>query len=74
MEGTTLMAKKEKTPQEIFAEQFVSEFQPKTIEDVENGLKSIFGPIFESMLTLPIPSARHLIFSAYDSHITGKSR
>ena len=50
MEGTTLMAKKEKTPQEIFAEQFVSELQPKTIEDVENGLKSIFGPIFESML------------------------
>ena len=38
MEGTTLMAKKEKTPQEIFAEQFVSELQPKTIEDVENGL------------------------------------
>lgn len=50
MEGTTLMAKKEKTPQEVFAEQFVSELQPKTIEDVENGLKSIFGPIFESML------------------------
>ena len=50
MEGTTLMAKKEKTPQEIFAEQFVSELQPKTIEDVENGLKSIFCPIFESML------------------------
>ena len=50
MEGTTLMAKKEKTPQEIFAEQFVSDLQPKTIEDVENGLKSIFGPIFESML------------------------
>ena len=50
MKGTTLMAKKEKTPQEIFAEQFVAELQPKTVEDVENGLKSIFGPIFESML------------------------
>lgn len=50
MEGTTLMAKKEKTPQEIFAEQFVSELQPKTVEDVENDLKSILGPIFESML------------------------
>ena len=35
MEGTTLMAKKEKTPQEIFAEQFVAELQPKTVEDVE---------------------------------------
>lgn len=50
MEGTTLMAKHEKTPQEVFAEQFVSELQPKTVEDVEEGLKSIFGPIFESML------------------------
>ena len=44
MEGTTLMAKKEKTPQEIFAEQFVSELHPKTVEDVENGLKSILVP------------------------------
>lgn len=50
MESTTLMAKKEKTPQEIFAEQFISELQPKTVEDVENGQKSIFAPIFESML------------------------
>lgn len=50
MEGTTLMAKREKTPQEIFAEKFVSELKPKTVEDVEEGLKSIFGPIFESML------------------------
>ena len=50
MEGTTLMAKREKTPQEIFADKFVSELQPKTVEDVEEGLKSIFGPIFESML------------------------
>jgi len=50
MEGTTLMAKREKTPQELFAEHFVAELKPKTVEDVENGLKSIFGPIFESML------------------------
>ena len=44
------MAKREKTPQEIFAEKFVSELNPKTVEDVETGLKEIFGPIFESML------------------------
>lgn len=50
MEGITLMAKREKTPQEIFAEKFVSELQPKTVEDVKEGLKSIFGPIFKSML------------------------
>ena len=50
MEGITLMANHEKTPEELFAEQFVKQLQPKTVEDVENGLKSIFGPIFESML------------------------
>ena len=50
MEGTTLMAKREKTPEEIFADQFVEAIQPKSVEDVENGLKKIFGPIFESLL------------------------
>lgn len=50
MEGTTLMAKKEKTPQELFAEEFVSKLHPQTVKDVEDGLKSILGPIFESML------------------------
>ena len=50
MEGTTKMAKHEKTPEEVFAEQFVKELQPQSVEDVENGLKKIFGPIFESIL------------------------
>lgn len=64
MEGTTLMAKHEKTPQEVFAEQFVSELQPKTVEDVEEGLKSIFGPIFESMLKGEL--AAHLGYESND--------
>ena len=51
MEGTTKMAKHEKTPEEVFAEQFVKELQPQSVEDVENGLKKIFGPIFESIVT-----------------------
>ena len=63
MEGITLMAKHEKTPEELFAEQFVKQLQPKTVEDVENGLKSIFGPIFESMLQGELTS--HL---GYDSN------
>lgn len=51
MEGnTTLAKKKEPTPQEQFAKDFVKTFSPKTVGDVEEGLKSIFGPIFESML------------------------
>ncbi|SFV03672.1 Transposase (or an inactivated derivative) [Butyrivibrio sp. INlla21] len=50
MEELTSMAKHEKTPQELFAERFVKELQPKSVEDVETYLKSILGPIFESML------------------------
>lgn len=51
MKGTLQMAKKKNlTPEEQFAEAFVSNLKPSSIEDVESGLKSIFGPIFESML------------------------
>ncbi len=51
MEGnTTLAKKKELTPQEKFAQEFIKTFNPKSIEDVEGGLKTIFAPIFESML------------------------
>jgi len=51
MEGNTLMTKrKDKTPEQLFAEEFVKSYSPKTVGDVEEGLKSIFGPIFESML------------------------
>lgn len=64
MEGITLMAKHEKTPEELFAEQFVKQLQPKTVEDVENGLKSIFGPIFESMLQGELTA--HLGYDAND--------
>ncbi len=39
MENNTPMAKHEKTPQEIFAEKFVSELHPQTVSDIENGLK-----------------------------------
>ena len=67
MKGTALMAKHEKTPQEAFAEQFVSELQPKTVSDVEEGLKSIFGPIFESMLKGELTA--HL---GYDSNDHGE--
>ena len=51
MEGTTLMAKKkELTPREAIAQSIVQAYDPKTTEDIQDALKSIFGPIFESML------------------------
>ena len=51
MEGTTLMAKKkEPTPAENIAQAIVDAYDPKNATDVQDALKSIFGPIFESML------------------------
>lgn len=52
MEGTTLMAKKKKepTPAENIAQAIVDAYDPKNATDVQDALKSIFGPIFESML------------------------
>ena len=51
MEGITLMAKKkEPTPGEAIAKSIIQAYDPKTTEDIQDALKSIFGPIFESML------------------------
>lgn len=51
MEGTTLMAKKkEPTPAENIAQAIVDAYDSKNASDVQDALKSIFGPIFESML------------------------
>lgn len=51
MEGTTLMAKKkEPTPAENIAQAIVDAYDPKNATDVQDAIKSIFGPIFESML------------------------
>lgn len=48
--NTRMTKKKDLTPEQEFAQNFVKTFSPKTVGDVEEGLKSIFGPIFESML------------------------
>lgn len=51
MEGITLMAKKkEPTPGEAIAKSIIQAYDPKTTEDIQDALKSIFGPTFESML------------------------
>ena len=52
MEGTSLMARKKKelTPGETIAKSIIDAYDPKTAGDVQDALKSIFGPIFESML------------------------
>ncbi len=65
MEGNTLMAKrKEQTPEQKFAQDFVKTFNPKTLEDVDTGLKAIFGPLFESMLNAEME--HHLGYESND--------
>jgi transposase-like protein len=51
MEGITQMArKKNPTPGEAIAKSIIETYDPKTTDDIQDALKSIFGPIFESML------------------------
>lgn len=42
--------KKEKTKRQLFAEELIKEYQPKTLEDLQAAMKDIFGPLFETML------------------------
>ena len=42
--------KKESTPGEKLAKQIIEQYNPKSVEDMQNALKDIFGPMFEAML------------------------
>ena len=49
--GMTEMAKKrESTPGENLAKQIIEQYNPKSVADMQNALKDIFGPMFEAML------------------------
>lgn len=51
MEEIRQMAKKkEPTNGEIMAKEIIAKYKPKTVEDMQNALKDIFGPMFEAML------------------------
>ena len=51
MQGYEKMAKKkEPTNGEIMAKEIIAKYKPKTVEDMQNALKDIFGPMFEAML------------------------
>ena len=51
MQGYEEMAKKkEPTNGEIMAKEIIAKYKPKTVEDMQNALKDIFGPMFEVML------------------------
>ena len=51
MEEFKQMAKKkEPTNGELMAKEIIEKYKPKTVEDMQNALKDIFGPMFEAML------------------------
>ena len=51
MEELKQMAKKkEPTNGELMAKEIIAKYKPKTVEDMQNALKDIFGPMFEAML------------------------
>ena len=50
--NTLNMGRKKKTlnPNEQLARAIIKQYQPKNVEDMQNALKDIFGPMFEAML------------------------
>ena len=42
--------KKESTPGENLEKQIIEQYNPKSVADMQNALKDIFGPMFEAML------------------------
>ena len=44
------MTGRRKTPGAELAQQIITQYQPKSVEDMENALKDIFAPMFEAML------------------------
>ena len=47
---TMTRKKKDSTPGENLAKQIIEQYNPKSVEDMQNALKDIFGPMFEAML------------------------
>ena len=49
--GMNKMAKKrESTPGGNLAKQIIEQYKPKSVADMQDALKDIFGPMFEAML------------------------
>lgn len=59
------MTRKERNPKSVeLANRIISEYQPKSVEDMEDALKDIFGPMFEAMLQGELEN--HLGYSSND--------
>ena len=47
---TMARRKKDVTPNRQLAQAILDQYQPKSVQDMQNALKVIFGPMFEAML------------------------
>ena len=56
--------KKAPRPGEELAKEIIEKYKPKTVEDMQNALKDIFGPMFEAMLNGEMD--HHLGYSSND--------
>ena len=56
--------KKAPRPGEELAKEIIAKYKPKTVEDMQNALKDIFGPMFEAMLNGEMD--HHLGYSSND--------
>ena len=61
--------RKESTPGEKLAKEIIEQYNPKSVADMQNALKDIFGPMFEAMLQGEMNS--HL---GYESNDHGAKR
>ena len=61
---TMARKKKELTPNRQLAQAILDQYQPKSVEDMQDALKDIFGPMFEAMLQGEMNS--HLGYSNND--------
>lgn len=61
---TMARKKKELTPNRQLAQAILDQYQPKSVEDMQDALKDIFGPMFEAMLQGEMDS--HLGYESND--------
>ena len=62
---TMTRKKKELAPNRQLAQAIIDQYQPQSVEDMQDALKDIFGPMFEAMLQGEMNS--HLGYSNNES-------
>lgn len=62
--GIVPMAKKEPTAGEVIARQIIEQYKPNSVDEMQEALRDIFGPMFEAMLVGEMDS--HLGYESND--------